>query len=216
MGTGCAISEVMRVNQSLKADNERLLMENRDLRSRTERADRAAQDAQLTIQDLRRQLARAELREGKGEAPAEDESGVAKAAFQDIGEIEVEEGREGIRVILPNKVFFEPGSVAVSKKGQAILDAVAGVLKREYAASRIRVDGHTDSTPVNRVKEKYPTNWELSTSRACAVVRYLVDRGLETDRIFAAGFSKFRPVASNATASGQQQNRRVEIVILRS
>jgi chemotaxis protein MotB len=76
----------------------------------------------------------------------------------------------------------------------------------------VRVDGHTDDTPIRKVRHLYPTNWELSSARACTVVRYLVDRGqVSARRIYPAGFSYYRPVSS---ARAKEQNRRVEITVL--
>lgn len=216
LGTGCAISEIKRVNQRLKEDNDRLLMESQDLRAQAERADRLAEDQRLQAEDLRQQLAIAQRKAKEAAPPAEGESRLAAAALKDLEDVDVQEDREGIRVILSEKVFFLPGSSDINVKGRGVLDKVAGILNRDYAASRIRVDGHTDSTPIVKTKDKFASNWELSTDRACAVVRHLVSRGVKPERISAAGYAYFRPVASEATEAGKQKNRRVEIVILRS
>jgi chemotaxis protein MotB len=79
------------------------------------------------------------------------------------------------------------------------------------------VGGHTDQMRVSNpeTQERFPTNWELSTARATNVVRFLEDRGkLPGSRLVAAGFSQFRPVASNTTEQTRQQNRRIELVLL--
>jgi chemotaxis protein MotB len=215
VGTGCAISDLKRINDRLKEENNRLLTENRDLRNKARRADRSAEDSQLKLEEMARRLALAERKAGQGSDDS-DRGQLTPSALKGIADVDVEEGKEGIRVILSNKVFFRPGSVVISDKGKSVLNRVARVLNADYAGSQIRVDGHTDSTRINRTKEKYPSNWELSTDRACAVLRYLVKQGVSQKRIYAAGFSYQRPLASNETAAGQQQNRRVEIVILRS
>ena len=98
------------------------------------------------------------------------------------------------------------------KRGQKILDKVAHVMNRDFPNNMVRVDGHTDDTPIRKVRNLSTTNWELSSARACTVVRYLVDRGhVSAKRIFPAGFSYYRPVA---TGRSKSQNRRVEITVL--
>jgi chemotaxis protein MotB len=95
------------------------------------------------------------------------------------------------------------------------LKNVAHRLNSSYRANLIRVEGHTDDVPVNKVRDKYPSNWELSTARACAVVRYLVDQAsLSPRRIYPAGFSSYKPIVAAKTTSARRTNRRVEILIL--
>jgi chemotaxis protein MotB len=74
----------------------------------------------------------------------------------------------------------------------------------------IRVEGHTDDVPAGGA---YPTNWELSTARALAVVRFLQSQGIDPSRLAAAGYGEYRPIAPNDTAEGRSQNRRIEIVL---
>ncbi len=214
VGTGCAISDLQRINTRLKEENNRLLTENRDLRNKARRADKEAEDNRLRLEQLAQRLALAERR-SKQETPSPELGQLTPTALQNIPDVQVEEGTEGIRVILSNKVFFRPGSVVISQKGKSALDRVARILNKDYGTAQIRVDGHTDSTPIAKTKAKYPSNWELSTDRACAVLRHLISKGISEQRIHAAGFAYYRPVASNKTESGKQQNRRVEIVILR-
>jgi chemotaxis protein MotB len=86
-------------------------------------------------------------------------------------------------------------------------------LLRFRAAHRIRVSGHTDSVPVSG---HYPSNWELSTARASAVVRALARNRVSPARMEAAGKAHLAPVGSNSTAVGRSKNRRVEILIPRN
>jgi chemotaxis protein MotB len=75
------------------------------------------------------------------------------------------------------------------------------------------VEGHTDDRPISTAQ--FPSNWELSTARASAVLRYLVARhGIAPARMSAAGYADQRPVASNATTGGRARNRRVDLAIL--
>jgi chemotaxis protein MotB len=93
------------------------------------------------------------------------------------------------------------------------MDAVSAELRLE--GNDIRVDGHTDSTPID--SPRYPTNWELSVARALAVTRYLTESdGVPAGRLMAAGFGEFRPLMANDSREHRAMNRRVEIHLLSS
>ena len=91
-----------------------------------------------------------------------------------------------------------------------------GKTLQRFRDRRIQVEGHTDSRPLKwELREKYPTNWELSGARAAIVVRYLIDNvGIEATRLSAVGYASYQPVSSNDSPEGQQENRRVEIAVL--
>lgn len=80
---------------------------------------------------------------------------------------------------------------------------------------QIRIEGHTDNVPIGvKLREKFPTNWELSTARATNVVRFFIERGgVNRERLEAVGFADTRPVASNDTEDGRTDNRRIEILL---
>jgi chemotaxis protein MotB len=86
---------------------------------------------------------------------------------------------------------------------------------RAHKDQNLLVEGHTDNTPLSpALKERFPSNWELSTARAVAVVRFLQKEGqLQPERLSARGYSYYRPVASNKTKEGRHQNRRIEIIL---
>ena len=87
------------------------------------------------------------------------------------------------------------------------------MLKEEFSGKVIRVEGHTDNDPIR--KSGYKSNLELSNHRAETVWHYLVERcGINPRNVYTAGFAEYRPIASNKTASGKQQNRRVELVVI--
>lgn len=121
----------------------------------------------------------------------------------------VEEER-GIVVRFADQALFDLGQAEIRPEALPILDQVIEILKP--LANPVRVEGHTDSLPINT--PLFPSNWELSTARATRVVRYLVEHGIPASRLSAAGYADMRPVASNATAEGRAQNRRVDLVLL--
>jgi chemotaxis protein MotB len=118
---------------------------------------------------------------------------------------------DGLVVSLREIGFFESGSAALKTDSRSAFDRIAELLaKRPY---RIRVEGHTDNVPIHN--GQFASNWELSTARASEVVRLLIVRyGFAPERLSAAGYAQYHPVAENDTAAGRAQNRRVDIVIL--
>ena len=118
---------------------------------------------------------------------------------------------DGLVISLREVGFFESGSAQMKAASQAAFDRIAAMLrKREY---RLRIEGHTDNAPIHTAQ--FPSNWELSTSRATEIVRLLIVRdGFGPDRLSAAGYAAYHPVTSNATAEGRNMNRRVDIVVL--
>ena len=73
----------------------------------------------------------------------------------------------------------------------------------------LRVDGHTDKTPISTAR--FPSNWELSAARAISVVKYLIDQGLPSVRLVAAGFAANRPIDPGADEIALRRNRRIEL-----
>ena len=120
--------------------------------------------------------------------------------------------RRGLVVqVLTDQVLFASGSADIKPRADSLLDALSTLLKTQVR-NPIQVEGNTDNVPVHG---RFPSNWELSTSRSTAVVRSLIARGVGADRLAAAGYADRNPVASNATEAGRRRNRRVELVVLR-
>jgi chemotaxis protein MotB len=117
---------------------------------------------------------------------------------------------------ISSAAFFDRGSATLSPAGKNILHDVAGNLKAEkFRDYQITVEGHTDDAPINT--SLFPSNWELSTARAAAVVRFFLDEGISAQKLRAAGYADTFPKAANRNAHGdaipenQAQNRRVVI-----
>lgn len=130
-------------------------------------------------------------------------------------EIKLEEIEGKLKVTLVDKILFDTGKVKIAKRGKEVLLELSDTL-RENKDQNIVVEGHTDDVPIGLgLIEKYPTNWELSATRAVGVVRFLQEKGwLEPERLSAVGYSYYKPVASNDTAEGRRQNRRIEIILV--
>ncbi|MFY9187849.1 MAG: OmpA family protein [bacterium] len=119
----------------------------------------------------------------------------------------------GLMIRFLDTTLFDLGQANLKPEAQVILDNVAQILVT--VPNRIRVEGHTDDLPINTYR--FPSNWELSTTRATTVVKYFLEQyGLPPTQFSAAGYGEWYPVAPNDTAPNRAQNRRVDIVILRS
>ncbi len=130
------------------------------------------------------------------------------------GSVTTRIAHEGLVISLHEAGFFRSGSAVVDRRAIALLAALADSLPDQP----IRVEGHTDNIPIHTVQ--FATNWELSTARAAAIARFLIDHaGPHGERvapasISAAGYAEFHPVASNETSDGRTQNRRVDVIVL--
>ena len=134
------------------------------------------------------------------------------------GDIHVTQVGGRIQVDLVDKVLFDSGKAEVSTRGEEVLTRLGAVLAT-VEDKQIQVSGHTDDSPMGtpELKEKYPTNWELSAARAVNVVRFLAEKAsVPPSRLIAAGHGQYQPIATNATPKGRALNRRIEILLLPS
>ena len=121
--------------------------------------------------------------------------------------------RQGLVVrVLTDNLLFTSGSATLKSTGDPLLDEVAHLLNVDRK-NPIMVEGFTDNIPIHTAQ--FPTNWQLSTSRAVNVLLYLTTHGVSRNRLGAAGYADLHPIASNSTATGRARNRRVDIVLNR-
>lgn len=131
------------------------------------------------------------------------------------GIITISQLKDRLSVEIADRILFASGSIQIKEKGKEVLNKISEILKNEKEHN-IQIEGHTDNVPVGpTLQKKFPTNWEISTSRASQVVRYLISKGVPPEKLAAMGLSKYRPVASNDTSKGRKRNRRIEIVFLK-
>lgn len=118
---------------------------------------------------------------------------------------------DGLIISLREIGFFDSGSAIIKTGSRTAFDRIAILLlQRQY---RIRIEGHSDDVPIHN--RQFSDNWALSTARATELVRLLmVKYQFAPQRLSAAGYAQYHPVADNATAEGRAQNRRVDLVIL--
>jgi chemotaxis protein MotB len=120
-----------------------------------------------------------------------------------------------LTVNILDRVLFDSGEAEVKPDGESILAKVAKILA-QHPSLKLHVIGHTDNVPIRAAaRHRFPSNWELSTARATAAVRFLTEKaGVDPHRLGAVGYGEFRPVADNTTPEGRARNRRIAITIL--
>jgi chemotaxis protein MotB len=129
-------------------------------------------------------------------------------------EMTIGEFEKKLSITFVDSVLFDFGKATITPEGRAILTKVGEILKNVHGM-KIRVVGHTDNRPIRKeYLSKFPSNWELSSTRAAAVVRYFQRKsGLDPKSCEVVGMSFYRPVTSNETREGRARNRRVEVII---
>jgi chemotaxis protein MotB len=127
------------------------------------------------------------------------------------GEVALKTGRDGLVISLREVGFFDSGSADVKLKSEPSVARIAKVLEgRPY---HVRIEGHTDNVPIHT--DRFASNWELSTARATEMTKLFITRyEFPPERLSAAGFAEFHPVAPNGSEEGRALNRRVDIVII--
>jgi chemotaxis protein MotB len=115
--------------------------------------------------------------------------------------------------LLTDQVLFDTGEARLKSRALPLLDRIAGLLAGGGVVNPVRVEGNTDDVPI--ATPEFPSNWELSTARADAVLQVLLAGGVSPARLSVAGYADQRPLAANGTAAGRARNRRVELVVLR-
>lgn len=123
----------------------------------------------------------------------------------------VEQKGDGIVIRFADALLFESGKAVLKKEAIKVLDILAEELKSYIGQGyRLSFEGHTDNVPIRNAQ--FPSNWELSASRAIAVAKFFIgEKGFVPGTISAEGFGEYMPIADNATAEGRAMNRRVEI-----
>jgi chemotaxis protein MotB len=125
--------------------------------------------------------------------------------------VSIHMGSDGLVISLREAGFFASGSASPKPETLPTLRRIATALARN--PYDLRVEGHTDNIPIHTAD--FDSNWELSTARATRIARLFLDlKALPPDRISAAGYAEFHPVASNDTDDGRSENRRVDLVVL--
>jgi len=130
------------------------------------------------------------------------------------GNIKIQQVRDRLTINMVDRVLFDSGRADIKPAGLKVLKQVSDVLNK-ITDKQIRIEGHTDNVPIStKLQDKFKTNWELSTTRATTVVRYLIDQGgVQPQSLSAVGYADTHPIESNDSEQGRSSNRRIEIVL---
>ncbi|OGI00515.1 MAG: hypothetical protein A2Y25_00395 [Candidatus Melainabacteria bacterium GWF2_37_15] len=143
----------------------------------------------------------------------ENIKGIVEEKLNKIENVSIIREPRGLLIRLSNTVLFDTGSDIIKGESTRVLDTVAEALKN--VPNSIRIEGHTDNIPIET--SRFPSNWELSTSRATNLVRYLIEKhGLQPAKLSAIGYGEYMPLGDNDSEQKRALNRRVDIVILSS
>lgn len=120
-----------------------------------------------------------------------------------------------LTVNILDRILFDSGEAELKPAGEVVLRKIASILT-QHPELKVHVIGHTDNVPIRATaRGRFASNWELSTGRALAAVRFLTERaGVAPQRLGAVGYGEFRPIADNSTVEGRARNRRIAITIL--
>ena len=126
------------------------------------------------------------------------------------GDVVLEKTSKGLKCKIKSDVLFEPGQAAIKSISYPYLDEMM-LIAKEHDLS-LRIEGHTDDTPIHN--DTFLSNWELSTARSVKVLKYYLEKEvIPAERLSAAGYSQYRPLAPNDTPQGRAQNRRIEVIL---
>ena len=183
------------LNASLEQERQRLKAE--EAEKATLEQERAAKEEEI------RRLTRTQEELSKS---LQDE--IAK------GNITIQQVRDRLTINMVDRVLFDSGQAQVKPEGLKVLKQVSDILNK-ITDKQIRIEGHTDNVPIGtKLRDRFPTNWELSTARATSVVRYLIEQGsVDRKQLSAVGYADTHPQATNETDEGRTSNRRIEIVL---
>ena len=195
-GAGCATSKKT-------AERNRLVDENQELRTALEQAEIDRLAAEDERDRLVGEVNRLEQELG---SRGPDPGAGSKTGFESIENIEIERSPGMIRVNVPGDVLFASGRVELRSAAMQTLARIADVVRSTYSDSIVGIEGHTDSDPIR--KSRWKDNLELSVQRAAAVHRFLQSKGIDAQRMYAAGWGNTQPRETKA------KSRRVEIVVL--
>jgi len=206
--TAQALAQVELLNQQILALRKQLAALDNSLGD----ADKRDKQAQAQIADLGQRL-------NVALAKRVQELSQYRSTF--FGELKRSLGERddiqvvGDRFVFQSEIFFDSGSADLAPQGYAELDKLAAALKDlETRIPKdlnwvLRIDGHTDIRPISTVN--FRSNWELSSSRAISVVKYLIAKGVPPNRLVAAGFGEYQPLSSGVSEADLRRNRRIEL-----
>ena len=137
---------------------------------------------------------------------------VASSGLSD--QIRFQQTEDGVAITFQGAMFFESGAVDLRAEAVTLLTRLAPIIKTKAKDLDILIEGHTDDVPIS--SSRFPSNWELSSMRACSVLRLFLENGFDAERLKAIGLGSTQPVVPNGDEASRSQNRRVVIRLMKS
>jgi|GEM_PF-116937 len=217
--------ELLRINDELKDRNVELIGKlreeekykkkigdlNTELVSTNDQLNERNEELNAKLKEVEKY--KSELEEHK--KYINDLEGIKSDLEKTVGVLEtkIEDGR--LKVSFEGDILFESGKHQLRAEGLELLEKAFPILSKNIQQHDIFIAGHTDNVPIREdAKQRYESNWILSTYRAIEVVKYLVEKGLPPRSVTAAGYGEYKPVADNSTDEGKAKNRRVELFLI--
>ncbi len=202
MLTGCAEDTQSRI-QMLSDQNQSLMAQNQILGQQRNRLQELLGASEQQLSDFQARLA-----SSMGDADALRTQMATMPVPQEVapGWTPVP---GGAMIAIPGELLFESGKAELRKDAMRRLDSIVSTIQSEYGAKDVIIFGHTDNTPIK--KSKWKDNYQLSSERAMAVLRHMMQAGISPRRMVASGCGQYRPRQPNSTEQGRSVNRRVEI-----
>jgi chemotaxis protein MotB len=204
LAAGCDTQQLRERNIALQQGLDRKEKDNANLQAQNELLSE-----QVQALAGQRDKALADLAAAKGAQPPRKQP--TKPEFG--GGVETNYVGDSLTVTMPDAILFDSGKADLKPASKQVLDKIAAVLNKDYFGKNIRVEGHTDKQPIAKTSKTWEDNWELSSARALAVVRYLATKGVDPAKLSGDANGEYKPVAKGNTAPSLAKNRRVVIVV---
>ena len=204
--TRSELSQTQEILQNASEAARKIAAERNALQEDKDALEREKESLRAKLTEIESELQRIRVQSQRSIAAIQEK-------FKDtVGAVLDDAGR--LRLDVKGKILFETGSAILSTEGKALLDAIAVevLLNTNYADYAVRVEGHTDNAPIGGSELR---NWNLSTERAIAAVKYLqVHAKVDAQRLAATGYAFYQPIDTADTTEAKAKNRRIEIILV--
>lgn len=199
--------ELRQNGQELEAKNQEVTLENNRLKEHVAYlTNRLDEEVAKISKEKEEEIAKARATQAEMVKTLQKEV--------ELGQIKITQLADRLSLNIVDKILFPSGEDEITEEGKRVLKRVGDVLF-QVKDKTFRIEGHTDNIPTGKtLRNKFPSNWELSTARATNVVRFLQESaGIDPATLEAVGMGEYHPIASNKTPQGRGQNRRIEIIL---
>lgn len=211
---GCCNKEKQQIVE-LQAEYNRLAAQNSELRSKLSQTKTREEELarQTEAKDLQLSGKSEEISVLKGQLAAKPVPATPPDTPRAEGGWDI--GKFADKITVGSDILFASGRATLTAKGKSTLSKIVADLRGKYRGMPVRVYGYTDSDPIKRTKRLWKDNLDLSSNRAMAVTRYLIDQGIDPDLVETIGMGASHFISANDSRTGKARNRRVEIVVIK-